>query len=243
MTPVNQTILEESGQFIIYDRELLSEPSARLFDPGDWGDRGLPHSEGRGTVWFVESVGGHWVLKSFQRGGLIGRWVKRRYVFLGYQRARMVREFHLLGQLHQMGLPVPQPVAAFAKREAGFWYSGSLITQRLKNVRSLAACLSKDQLVSDHRWREIGRTIRRFHDCNVFHSDLNASNILLDDHSVYLIDFDRSQVRSPWFPFNWRRANLKRLRRSLDKWGATPRFDCAQSWEALCAGYENLPIS
>ncbi len=243
MTPVNQTILEESGQFIIYDRELLGEPSARLFDPGDWGDRALPHSEGRGTVWFVESVGGPWVLKSFQRGGLIGRWVKRRYVFLGYQRARMVREYLLLGQLHQMGLPVPQPVAAFAKREAGFWYSGSLITQRLENVRSLASCLSEDQLVNDHRWREIGRTIRRFHDCNVFHSDLNASNILLDDDSVYLIDFDRSQVRSGWFPSNWRRGNLKRLKRSLAKWTANTQFDCAQSWEALCAGYENPPIS
>ena len=243
MTPVNHTILEEPGQFIIYDKELLSEPRARLFDPGDWGDRARAHTEGRGTVWFVDSARGHWVLKAFQRGGLIGRWIKRRYVFLGYQRARMVREFQLLGRLRQMGLPVPQPVAAFTKREALFWYSGSLITQRLENVRSLASCLSKNQLVNDHTWHQIGRTIRRFHDCNVFHSDLNASNILLDDHSVYLIDFDRSQVRSSGFPTNWRRANLKRLRRSLDKCGATTRFNCAQSWEALCAGYENLPIS
>ena len=163
--------------------------------------------------------------------------------FFGISASQNGSGISVVGSITPNGIARAPACAAFTKREALFWYSGSLITQRLENVRSLASCLSKNQLVNDHRWHQIGRTIRRFHDCNVFHSDLNASNILLDDHSVYLIDFDRSQVRSSGFPTNWRRANLKRLRRSLDKCGATTRFNCAQSWEALCAGYENLPIS
>ena len=82
MTPAYQTILEETGDFIVYDEALISAPTARLFRLEQWGLNVTPHSEGRGTVWFVEQSDKRWVLKAFQRGGFVGRFIRERYVFL-----------------------------------------------------------------------------------------------------------------------------------------------------------------
>lgn len=243
MTPLKHTILEESGDFIVYDEALTRNPGVRLFDPEWWGEKATSHTEGRGTVWFLESGDDHWILKTFQRGGLIARFIKRHYFFCGHSRSRMVHEYHLLSHLHQMGLPVPRPVAAYSRRSTWLGYSGSLITQRLSEVESLASRLSAAQTLGVRRWQEIGRTIRRFHDCDVFHSDLNASNVLLGEHGVYLIDFDRGRIRSDSFLGNWRRANLKRLRRSLDKLSMGATFDRAQAWAALVEGYDNPSVT
>jgi len=238
MTPAYQTILEEAGHFIVYDEALISTPAARLFCPEEWGHRVTPHSEGRGTVWFVEQGDNRWVLKAYRRGGFIGRFIRERYVFLGNRRARMIQEFELLNRLHRLGLPVPRPVAACLNRTGLMSYSGSLITQRLDNVRSLAVCVSRGELPEDHQWREIGRIIRRFHDNHVFHSDLNAGNILLDESAVYVVDFDRGRIRPSGLGGDWRRANLQRLRRSLDKLSAHGLIDLERPWGLLRAGYE-----
>ena len=238
MTPLSHTILAATGDFIIYDDELISAPSPRLFDPNEWGEKATPHAEGRGTVWFIEQPDGEWILKNFRRGGLVGRFIKQRYFFSGNRRTRMAREYLLLCRLHQMGLPVPRPVAACSRKTTFFSYSGSLLTQRLVDVRSLASWLSSEEPLGDSQWCEIGRTIRKFHDCGVFHSDLNAGNILLNENWVYLIDFDRGRFRSSRFGPDWKRANLKRLRRSLDKLPPGAQLHGEGGWELLCAGYD-----
>ncbi len=238
MTPAYQTILEETGDFIVYDEALISAPTARLFRPEQWGHNVTPHSEGRGTVWFVEQGDKRWVLKAFRRGGFVGRFIRERYVFLGNRRARMIREFELLSRLHRLGLPVPRPVAACLNRTGMLSYSGGLITERLDKTRSLAVCVSRGELPEDHQWREIGRIIRKFHDNHVFHSDLNAGNVLLDESAVYLIDFDRGRIRPGGLGGDWRRANLRRLRRSLDKLSARGLVDLERSWGLLRGGYD-----
>ena len=85
-------------------------------------------------------------------------------------------------------------------------------------------------------WISIGRCIRRFHDLGVCHADLNAHNILLSEDSVYLIDFDRCQLRGGGL---WRDANLVRLRRSLEKvaWGLPPERFGEADWHGLLDGY------
>jgi hypothetical protein len=92
-------------------------------------------------------------------------------------------------------------------------------------------------LVPVNDWLEIGRTIARFHLKGVFHADLNAHNLLLDgSRRVWLIDFDRGDLREPGL---WCDANLARLRRSILKvCDALPagRFN-ETLWTALLAGY------
>jgi 3-deoxy-D-manno-octulosonic acid kinase len=96
MTPLSQTILAATGDFIIYDDELISAPSPRLFDPNEWGEKATPHAEGRGTVWFIEQPDGEWILKNFRRGGLVGRFIKQRYFFSGNRRTRMAQRISLV---------------------------------------------------------------------------------------------------------------------------------------------------
>jgi hypothetical protein len=88
-----------------------------------------------------------------------------------------------------------------------------------------------------HLWVAIGRCLRRFHERGVFHADLNARNILIDTSgSVWVIDFDRSEIRTPGW---WCDANLARLHRSLRKLIVElpeERFTTAD-WHCLLDGY------
>jgi 3-deoxy-D-manno-octulosonic acid kinase len=85
-------------------------------------------------------------------------------------------------------------------------------------------------------WSRIGDTLGRFHREGVFHADLNAHNVLLDaDEAVWLIDFDRGALRASGT--EWKRANLSRLFRSLQKIGATDAAQWARARELLLAAY------
>jgi 3-deoxy-D-manno-octulosonic acid kinase len=130
---------------------------------------------------------------------------------------------------------VPAPIAARYQRAGGVSYTGDLITERLPIVGSLAECLRTGAL-SILTWISIGRCIRRFHDLGVCHADLNTHNILLSEEQVYLIDFDRSQLRGTGL---WRDANLVRLRRSLEKvtWALPSERFGEADWHGLLDGY------
>ena len=80
--------------------------------------------------------------------------------------------------------------------------------------------------------------IRRFHDHGVWHADLNANNVLIDNENrLYLIDFDRGRLRQA--APQWQQANLDRLKRSLLKLQSkTESFYFAESdWQTLLGGY------
>src|SRR5256884_3280881 len=91
-------------------------------------------------------------------------------------------------------------------------------------------------------WISIGRCVRRFHDLGVCHRDLNAHNVLLSEEAVYLIDFDRGELRRRGL---WGDASLARLRRSLEKitWALpADRFGEAD-WQGLLDGYREAAAS
>ncbi|MBR0346136.1 MAG: 3-deoxy-D-manno-octulosonic acid kinase, partial [Rudaea sp.] len=67
----------------------------------------------------------------------------------------------------------------------------------------------------------------------------NAHNVLVDTDKVWLIDFDRGELRVPQSA--WQLANLSRLKRSLIKIGAAQDGDAAFErtiWQPLMAAYE-----
>ncbi len=215
---------------ILFDGHSLPQATPDMSDAAYWHDgQSLEGRGGRGAALLVRGPFGEGVLRHYRRGGLIGRWIDDRYLFAGESRVRCVREFRLLADLCERGLPVPRPLLA-GWRRAGLFYRADLLTLRIPDARTLAECLRD----ADTRipWRRIGATLARFHREGVFHADLNAHNVLLDAQgTVWLIDFDRGALRVP--SQDWQQANLRRLRRSLDKLGGTGEGD----WNALLDGY------
>lgn len=217
---------------IVYDAALADKIHEHVFTPSYWHARealGEPLG-GRGAAWRIRDGDIDWVLRQYRRGGLVGRVVLDTYFYAGLERTRPFHEWYLTARLFEEGLPVPRPVAARVDRGL-VAYRGSLITRTVPG-HSLAALL--DASPAETTWLAIGRTVRRFHDAGAWHADLNAHNILVDGDTVHVIDWDRGQVRSQ--DTAWREANLKRLRRSLDKL-RPDNAAIATGWQALYQAY------
>jgi len=226
----------QTRSHIIYDPDLIATDPARLFFP-DAQSTTANHTTAGSTVVFTESAGYRFALKSYARRGFMARFLKESYAWRPFRRSRMWHEFALLHQLHQLGLPVPRPAAALCQYRTCYAYTGKLLTERIPNAPNLRDLLQRTTLPAD-RWREIGRTIARFHRAGLWHNDLVAGNILVQDmRHVWLIDFDKCAFRAP--RDSWKRANLARIRHSLRKLArkhAVFHFS-ENDWTALLDGF------
>lgn len=178
------------------------------------------------------------VCKHYHRGGMVARWMGDRYFGAKLNNTRAFAEFKLLQHLHQLGLPVPVPVAASVIRQ-GLFYRADLVTKEISQVTPLAELLMQ-QAKDETFWRGIGSCIKSFHDHDVYHADLNARNILMGRNGeVHLIDFDKGAVR--YLGDAWKTSNLARFQRSLQKHVANEeKFNFTPNdWNALLAGYYN----
>ena len=221
---------------MLYDTSRAGNLAPEWFDPAHWRARRELDggAQGRATAHFINSADKRYVLRHYHRGGLMAHISPDRYSWRSEETTRPFAEWLLTYRMHRAGLPVPAPIGARYVR-SGSTYTGDLITERLPTVGSLAECLGTGAL-SVVTWISIGRCIRRFHDLGVCHADLNAHNVLLSEEGVYLIDFDRGQLRGPGL---WRDGNLVRLRRSLDKvtWALPAERFGESDWHGLLDGY------
>ncbi|WP_183383083.1 3-deoxy-D-manno-octulosonic acid kinase [Halomonas stenophila] len=210
--------------FILYDADSLCDADGapqigpHSLDPDHWRRSGrvVGEAPGRGASLFLEAGAEQWVLRPYRRGGLVARLSEARYLWTGRERTRAFREMRLTAELFDLGLPVPRPVAAGVTRH-GLTYEAALLTVRLPGAQALAERLASGE-ADAALLREVGRTVRRFHDAGLDHVDLNARNLLVaPDDGIWLIDLDRCRRRPPGA---WREANLDRLARSLVKFDA-----------------------
>jgi len=195
------------------ERGVPAGPQA--LDPLAYGERATPVTRGgRQAAWFVEGDFGAGVLRHYRRGGLVARISRDAYVWRGAEATRSFAEFRIMTRLHASGLRVPQPLAAAYWRHGPF-YRAALLTQRIPGARPLADLLERAPLP------QVAEAICAMHRAGVWHADLNAYNILVDDAGcVWLIDFDRAT--SGRLDRAGREANLQRLARSLRKVGGEP---------------------
>ena len=130
---------------------------------------------------------------------------------------------------------MPRPAAARYCHKGPF-YTADLITVRIPNVRSLSVCL-REQACDAEFWRSVGISIRQFHAAGVYHADMNAHNLQIDEQArLWLIDLDRGRLREPG---PWQQKTLARLHRSLEKIRALdPGIHYAEeNWEQFLEGY------
>lgn len=193
-------------------------------------------STGRNTTYFFRQHSREFVLRQYFRGGLFAKFNKDNYLFRSIERTRAYQELSLLEKLQQLGLPAPIPIAGLVQR-AGAFYKARLIIEKIHDADDAFHCLLERPLSKDE-WIAIGRTIRRFHNHQVYHSDLNIHNVMLDKSGkVWLIDFDKGAIRES--SSEWKAHNLTRLKRSLNKeLHRHPKFCWQESdWENLLTGY------
>ena len=247
--------LGDSHCQLLYDPELLSHPAAGFLQQEIFShalDYQLITAGGRGRAWFIELQGLSTVLRAYQRGGLLARINRQTYLGWSVEQSRAFREWRLLHTLYQLGLPVPQPVAASICRwptRFSPFYRAHILLKRIADVQTLQQRLGKQPLESEV-WARLGRCICRFHNLGVYHDDLNASNILLDhEQRVYLIDFDKGEIRTQTEededqPAPWKQKNLQRLHRSLLKQqgimqaGQASFYFTEDDWQCLLKAYK-----
>ena len=235
---------------LLYNAELLAKPDACLLNSdiltqADQVKR--VENGGRGQAWFMMFDHLSAVYRQYQRGGLVAKANQQTYFSLNIERTRSVSEWRLLDKMYEMGLPVPQPIAAGVSRwpfAFSPFYRAQILVSRIADVQTLDQLLVK-QALTDSQWKSIGQCVRKFHSAGVYHADLNANNILLNgEGKVYLIDFDKSELRDKSrnkqnSTTTWMQENLLRLKRSLLKQQGihSTYFFTDDSWSAIVSGY------
>ncbi len=243
MTSMKPSTQKEKSFAVIHDTSVLDTPTPDFFNPEYWKTSNALVGEaiGRGSAWFIDSPFGSVVLRQYLRGGWVAKFSRDKYFFSRVENSRPFREFNTLVSMVEQDLPVPRPVAALCEHH-GFLSTGALITGLIPNAKTLADLLPAKQADTDRSatfWGRIGKCIRQFHDAGVWHADLNARNIMLDDQlKVFLIDFDRARY-TPGQPVDGE-GNLNRLKRSLHKlWPSNDLSALQSAWVLLEAGYHD----
>jgi len=172
-----------------------------------------------------EKAKGRVVIRHYRRGGKVQKFIKD--IFWG--RSRPLRELWIGHQAMEQGVPTAEIVAACHTNV--FWrlHRGDLISKEIVPGKDLATYLAElPQPLPKERVLEkrkavamVGTLVRKMHDVGIFHGDLNLKNIILQvsesgDIKGYIIDFDKSFLRSP-LREKMRVRNLFRLNRSAEK--------------------------
>ena len=223
---------EQGAGAMLFDPRSLPDPGSHVLLPDTYGVQARPVAVGgRQSAWFVDGVFGAAVLRGYRRGGLAARVSRQRYLWQGEARTRSFAEMRLLAQLRAAGVRVPAPIAGGYWR-SGITYGAAILIARIPGVHTLTERVLAEPL-SERVMHAVGTAIADMHRAGVWHADLNAFNILLDEQGdAWLIDFDRGRYGA--VAPNERRGNVLRLRRSLDK-VAGPAGIAA--WEGIDAAY------
>jgi 3-deoxy-D-manno-octulosonic acid kinase len=243
--PCNEKTFQQGNVYCRYDSDEVSAFMPQMLNSDYWqvNNAIVGSAQGRGTTWFIatdnaDGIMRNWVLRHYYRGGLMGKVINDKYLYTGIANTRAAREFALLISMRSLGLPAPKPVA-FRVIKHGLFYRADLLSSRIENANDLVGILSKQE-INQLLWQQIGKVIKTFHQQGIYHHDLNAHNILIDDNDkVWLIDFDQGKQRKN--QVKWPEDNMARLLRSFRK--ESNRISNFQwrekNWQALLNGYQS----
>lgn len=213
-----------------------------LFDAAWWQRHGSSETLGGGRS-HVHRVGdgrGQYLLRHYYRGGMVARISRDLFLRGALGHSRAMAEFTLLGQLRARGLAVPEACAAHHVRH-GPLYRADILVAWIPQASDLARRLRGGYVLDARQWQVLGAAVRALHDEQVWHSDLNCHNLMLDAaDKAWIVDFDKCGFRAG---DHWKPRNLERLLRSLRKEARLdPCFGWHEDhWQHLLHGYHGLP--
>lgn len=231
----------DAGRTSWFDPHHLSQVSAQTFNPATHtGGTALATGSGRGQALLIQQDGHGCVLRHYRRGGLVARLSDDRFWRAAPHDSRAMREFTLLRLMRSWQLPVPEPIAASHRPRGLLFYEADILVGLIPDSANVVQWLQRRALTAAE-WQALGHAIRRLHARQVFHSDLNAHNLLLDGAGrAWVVDFDKCALRPA---DDWKPRNLDRLLRSLRKEAGrvTPYHWTEADWAHLLAGYQDIP--
>jgi 3-deoxy-D-manno-octulosonic acid kinase len=202
--------------------------------PAQWaGYATRPLVGGRGGARIVPAH--QVVVRPYRRGGLPARLLHDTY--FGWN-PRPFRELCVMATLQQRGAPVVEVYGAAVVWRIPACYRGWLATRYVDGARTLWEWVSTAPSATAGApvFRNIGRAIRRLHECGARHPDLNANNILVSPAAgVLFIDFDRARLAAGDGIAPAR--DLDRLWRSLRKLDPEGRHLTAADFDVLRSAY------
>ncbi len=146
--------------------------------------------------------------------------------------SRAARSLKGAALLAQAGFACPAPLAALDIRSAGSVRTSYLLSEALREARTLSAFVDRrlGGARCDFRWRrEISRSVasevHRLHEAGLYSSDLQETNLMLepggDGPRIYFVDLDgfRLMARVSW---RYRKRNLVQLDRSAGRFLSRP---------------------
>ncbi len=236
---MTETVEKTLTGAILYDKAIINQITEDHFTANGWRHSevltGKLGSGGRGNTMFVGNVPRQFVLRHFRRGGLIGKFVREHYFWRSEEKTRSFAEWRILAKMAEHDLRVPRPAAA-RYIHFGTFYTADIITVRIPGVRPLSEVIAEAPQDAAF-WASVGAAIHHFHDVGVYHADMNAYNLQIDeDGKLWMLDFDRGRLMQPG---SWQQQTLNRLHRSLQKIRTLdPKIHfCAAQWAALLEGY------
>jgi len=242
---LTETVERTKNGAILYDKAIINQISDQRFTAEGWLHAevltGSLRSGGRGNTMYIGNIPRQFVLRHYMRGGLLGKLVRDTYIFSGEDLTRSFMEWRLLDKLAANNMNVPRPAAArFCRR--GTFYTADLITVRIPGVVSLSQYIAASPR-DEAFWQAVGGSIWKFHEAGVYHADMNAYNVQVDQEGdIWMLDFDKGSLKPPG---PWQQETLSRLHRSLQKvLGLDPTLHFSErNWEQLLEGYFNASKS
>lgn len=207
-------IIKNNNTYVQYDPNVFNNFSEKLFNIDYITKKGLIKStiDGRGKTFVLNYNNEEYVLKHYIRGGIVSKLSYDKYILNSLASTRSLKEYNFLNIMHKKKLPVPKP-AALQVTMGRFTYQADLITCNIKNQGTLYKFV-KENRMTQALWNSLSYTLDKFFQENVYHSDLNAKNIIINENKFFLLDFDNS-----YFFYNKKMftKSINRLERSLKK--------------------------
>jgi 3-deoxy-D-manno-octulosonic acid kinase len=152
------------------------------------------------------------VIKHYIRGGIIGKFIKKKYIKI--KNIRSESEYIYLNQALSIGVNAPKPLIFAYKGR--FIYKAWLVTEYIQNSVSLIELIESDKKKAYNLLNYLNLSIKKLIENKIYHVDLHPGNVLIGEGGkVYLIDFDKAKFYDNQkklekkYIKRWRRAGIK----------------------------------
>ncbi|PID78259.1 MAG: hypothetical protein CSA18_02405 [Deltaproteobacteria bacterium] len=155
------------------------------------------------------------VFKNYLRGGVIS-FFNKNYYLGGKKGIRPVNEIKFMEKISKLGIPVPEPVAAFYKGNC--IYQGGIITKYINNSYNMAQySIEKPDKCEEIFNDKFIQVFEKIIENKIYHPDFHPGNILISrEEDIYVIDFDKAEFYSG-LPFFLKEKMQERWNRGVKK--------------------------